>query len=597
MAFQQSSPLIKFEASPAESFLSAPGDNFSSLFAVSTPSSVATTMDPMEMMTPQSYTDEKLESRLSVIPEHEMDEDRDLNDDTAPAESSSSEKKPVKKRKSWGQVLPEPKTNLPPRYVVEEEEEEEEEAFAPQDVYEYANRLPRIRKRAKTEDEKEQRRVERVLRNRRAAQSSRERKRLEVEALEKRNKELETLLINAQKTNLMLVEELNRFRRSSGVVTRSSSPLDSLQDGITLSQQLFGPQDGQKVDSTKQSLMDQMMRSTTNPTVNPASLSPELNPIPDSANEDLSEEFASEETKEEQTKEQIENASQQLTVSLSTDSTQRPAEMLCDLPCQSVEMLQSLPASQAPTTPTALAWALYLRMIVLSASALLSACQRPLMQIAMSSKAGFSLLPTPQLLTTIIWLVTLPPASRINLPTTSSTSTTSSTTTQTTSPPTLWQRATMPLRTTSSTSRSTTLRLKSLRTILSSSPSLARPLLDATMAALRLVSEGRDDRDGSSDNESCATRGDHCELTQSLRSITLPSREVLLTLLWALRVEERKIQQKQAALLVSERSASADQQQIPSVSDSIVLKVAGVKRAKPSRLDYSGGSKRSRLSR
>ncbi|GFP52907.1 transcriptional activator hac1 [Trichoderma asperellum] len=297
MAFQQSSPLIKFEASPAESFLSAPGDNFSSLFAVSTPSSVATTMDPMEMMTPQSYTDEKLESRLSVIPEHEMDEDRDLNDDTAPAESSSSEKKPVKKRKSWGQVLPEPKTNLPPR------------------------------KRAKTEDEKEQRRVERVLRNRRAAQSSRERKRLEVEALEKRNKELETLLINAQKTNLMLVEELNRFRRSSGVVTRSSSPLDSLQDGITLSQQLFGPQDGQKVDSTKQSLMDQMMRSTTNPTVNPASLSPELNPIPDSANEDLSEEFASEETKEEQTKEQIENASQQLTVSLSTDSTQRPAEM------------------------------------------------------------------------------------------------------------------------------------------------------------------------------------------------------------------------------------------------------------------------------
>lgn len=114
------------------------------------------------------------------------------------------------------------------------------------------------------------------------------------------------------------------------------------------------------------------------------------------------------------------------------------------------------------------------------------------------------------------------------------------------------------------------------------------------MAALRLVSEGRDDRDGSSDNESCATRGD-CELTQSLRSVNLPSREVLLTLLWALRVEERKIQQKQAALLVSERSASADQQ--PSISESIVLKVAGVKRAKPSRLDYSGGSKRSRLSR
>ncbi|PGH23016.1 hypothetical protein AJ80_02931 [Polytolypa hystricis UAMH7299] len=71
------------------------------------------------------------------------------------------EKKPVKKRKSWGQELPIPKTNLPPR------------------------------KRAKTEDEKEQRRIERVLRNRAAAQTSRERKRLEVERLEGQKKEIE----------------------------------------------------------------------------------------------------------------------------------------------------------------------------------------------------------------------------------------------------------------------------------------------------------------------------------------------------------------------------------------------------------------------
>jgi transcriptional activator HAC1 len=116
------------------------------------------------------------------------------------------------------------------------------------------------------------------------------------------------------------------------------------------------------------------------------------------------------------------------------------------------------------------------------------------------------------------------------------------------------------------------------------------------MVALRLVSERRDDRDGNSDPEPCATRGFDCELTQSLRSISLPSREVLLTLLWALKVEGGKIQQKQAAVLVPERSASADQQQKP-LSDSIVLKVAGVKRSKPSRLDYSGGSKRPRLSR
>lgn len=32
-------------------------------------------------------------------------------------ETATEEKKPVKKRKSWGQELPTPKTNLPPRYV------------------------------------------------------------------------------------------------------------------------------------------------------------------------------------------------------------------------------------------------------------------------------------------------------------------------------------------------------------------------------------------------------------------------------------------------------------------------------------------------
>jgi transcriptional activator HAC1 len=90
----------------------------------------------------------------------------------SPAETPKpAESRPVKKRKSWGQVLPEPKTNLPPR------------------------------KRAKTADEKEQRRIERVKRNRLAAHNSRERKRQEVdtlqaekEALEQRVKDMETEL-------------------------------------------------------------------------------------------------------------------------------------------------------------------------------------------------------------------------------------------------------------------------------------------------------------------------------------------------------------------------------------------------------------------
>jgi len=70
-----------------------------------------------------------------------------------PTSYTLSASQPTKKRKSWGQELPEPKTSLPPR------------------------------KRAKTEDEKEQRRIERIKRNRAAAHNSRERKRVEAEGL------------------------------------------------------------------------------------------------------------------------------------------------------------------------------------------------------------------------------------------------------------------------------------------------------------------------------------------------------------------------------------------------------------------------------
>lgn len=394
------------------------------------------------------------------------------------------------------------------------------------------------RKRAKTEDEKEQRRVERVLRNRRAAQSSRERKRLEVEALERKTKDLEMALANAQKANMLLVEELNRFRRASGVVTRSSSPLDPLRDNqVTLSQQLFGSQDGRGPvdDSAAANLVDELILANPNPTVNPASLSPELGPISDEADADAEADAAN-------LKRQVDAEPAEQDLTTSPDLTQRPAAMLCDLPCHtSAEVPKSFANSQ--THSPLLAWTLFLRMTLLSASAILSTCRRPLTQIAMSSKAGFSLLPTPQLLTTIIWLVTLPPASRASTP---STSTTSSTMTRQPTPPlTLWQRATLSLSTSASSRKSSTLRFKSLRQILSSSPSLARPLMDATMEALRLVTaEGCDDRVADLRSESGATRDEVDPLIKCLRRIALPPPEVLLTLLWALEVEAPRIQQR-----------------------------------------------------
>ncbi|PHH68134.1 hypothetical protein CDD82_809 [Ophiocordyceps australis] len=194
-------------------------------------------MSPSDMMTPESWADDHhLSDSCSPSTNREY-----LPEITPPP---SSEKK-TKKRKSWGQVLPEPKTNLPPR------------------------------KRAKTEDEKEQRRVERVLRNRRAAQSSRERKRLEVEALEQRNKQLEDLLVAMQEKNSILVEELSRLKRA-GASSTCSSPRDPLRD--TLTQQLFGSSDTYQPSNQPDSLDDIIMSNPT-PTVNPASLSPELTPL------------------------------------------------------------------------------------------------------------------------------------------------------------------------------------------------------------------------------------------------------------------------------------------------------------------------------
>ncbi|PFH57043.1 hypothetical protein XA68_15588 [Ophiocordyceps unilateralis] len=288
MALQHSSPVVKFEAS-VDSF---PSGEDLALYSPTSPSSSAATVNPLEVLTPKTMIDDCRDSPASC------------RHDQSPVPTDSSERKQTKKRKSWGQVLPEPKTNLPPR------------------------------KRAKTEDEKEQRRVERVLRNRRAAQSSRERKRLEVEALEKRNKELEVALLDAQKANVVLVQELHRVRRDTGVVTRSSSPLDSLRDNpVTLSQQLFGSQDGSKASSEHPAdLVGELIMSTAIPTVNPASLSPELTPISDPATAALP---------------TTEHQASLRTAAAPSDLTQRPAEMLCDLQCHT-----SAEASRSLALPT-----------------------------------------------------------------------------------------------------------------------------------------------------------------------------------------------------------------------------------------------------
>lgn len=239
---------IKFEDSPtgslADSFISTPGTQYPSLFADNT-------MGPVDVMTPQSYEDDSMFGGS-------------IRGDSVLGDSPAPEKKQAKKRKSWGQQLPEPKTNLPPR------------------------------KRAKTEDEKEQRRVERVLRNRRAAQSSRERKRQEVEALEaekqqieRKNQDLEMRLAHMQEQNMALQQQLAHVTgnkipvfRSSSVTSTPGQELRQEPVPVTFSQDLFGSRESNAPSTiSRQSISEQSVQ-----TINPASLSPEMRPVVESTN-------------------------------------------------------------------------------------------------------------------------------------------------------------------------------------------------------------------------------------------------------------------------------------------------------------------------
>lgn len=401
--------------------------------------------------------------------------------------ADSSDKKPTKKRKSWGQVLPEPKTNLPPR------------------------------KRAKTDDEKEQRRVERVLRNRRAAQSSRERKRQETEALAQKNKDLEAAVLELQRANAMLQQELKKVRPDLGGAAASPS-----SNSMTLSQPLFPSHEMNGLLQPSQASMDLIEElvnksSQTPKTVNPASISPALTPVP-------------EEPEFEPAKEELNTAAPRAAeadqADNSTPMTQYPAAVLCnDLQCQRlVEMSPSGPASTQSLHPALFMLQQLLLLAYSSSTTLLSLWEtRPLAMISMSMRASSPLPPTQAILTSIISLVTnsisIPPLTSTNILT--STSGSSPTTTATAHS------------TTSSSSRSKTLRLRTLRKILTCNRQLARPLQDATLEALRLSLTRARGSQGSNEHESV-----------SGLSPLLPSPERLIALSWAIRTTVRSIEIK-----------------------------------------------------
>jgi transcriptional activator HAC1 len=109
------SPSIKFEGSPAESLLSTPDEMYPSLFGTSP--APTTTVNPLDMMSPESLDDDH-EPDLTMLAGLTALTQGSLSQPPASADGTPEpEKKQTKKRKSWGQVLPEPKTNLPPRYA------------------------------------------------------------------------------------------------------------------------------------------------------------------------------------------------------------------------------------------------------------------------------------------------------------------------------------------------------------------------------------------------------------------------------------------------------------------------------------------------
>ncbi|MCJ1391909.1 hypothetical protein MMC18_004776 [Xylographa bjoerkii] len=363
--------------------------------------------------------------------------------------SREDDKKPTKKRKSWGQELPTPKTNLPPR------------------------------KRAKTEDEKEQRRIERVLRNRQAAQSSRERKRQEVEKLEgekysieRQNYMLKQRLLAVEHEKYALRQQLAKYAaalQKAGTISRAVSVGPS--PSAPPSPNMVAADLRQLDRNIKQEFEDLSFslpspQNTLDPRSSFSSASSSSSRSPSPSNLDFNGSVTS------------------------PDMTQHPAAMLCGLQCQSGAVWH--PSSNPDSHPdeaqsqhpqqqqmriqqTLTTLHLFLTLHSVVSLSLL----QPLSQLLTSLRTGSPMKAstmTPTLFHLILWLISTPvnPLTSVTPIITSSPSTSMTNTTKTTS-------ISSPPQTLSSA-----FRISLLRRLLACSPALARPLKDATGRELQM---------------------------------------------------------------------------------------------------------------
>lgn len=329
-----------------------------------------------------------------------------------------------------------------------------------------ASAYDRFRKRAKTEDEKEQRRIERVLRNRQAAQSSRERKRQEVEKLEGEKQSIEQQNA-ALKQQLMTVEHEKWLLRQQ--VAKMTAQMEAIKRGSSTPDISTPPHEPDLLEH------DQIIKKEFDDYQFAL-------PTPQTSLRASSTSFSSPSTAT------FSESSTPATISLgldaltaSPDMTQHPAAMLCDLQCQSKEACH---ASIRPTIRHAAAIQLYtanLLCLTLISQVYLQ-LMRPLKMIFISLKTGSPLTTEmmtsmPMALPLIRWLISTPANLLPHpIPTPPTRRTPTTTTITTTSPTTA----------TATLSQTPILRLRMLARLLLSSPSLARPLRAATGWASRL---------------------------------------------------------------------------------------------------------------
>jgi transcriptional activator HAC1 len=289
-------------------------------------------------------------------------------------------------------------------------------------------------------------------------------------AVERRAKDLELRLADMEARNAMLQRQIDEISGGNMTVFGSSpavsSPVSELRQSsprpVTFTQTIFGQQE-----TESRPISTQALPQTPIKTVNPASLSPDLRPVAESSNAN------------------------------SSDLTQHPAAMLCDLQCQSED-----PRPWMDSTSTMGFQILITTLLLTLSTEVFSTIVTPLTQIINSLKTTSPISPTTSILNLIIWLTTTPAP----LTTTSMNSST----------------------TTTSSRPRFSLRIALLRRLLACSPNLARPLKDATMVAMRLASEQRLQDCFSSADLSCRELGNS------------PSLEALMTLLWAIHCIEKE---------------------------------------------------------